>query len=241
MSNSLRIQSYETTQSALEATAQSIFEYLSDTVSTSQDLILLLAGGSTSKVYTLLASKLRQNPLDLRHLALAMGDERWPIKNNTSEVMKTEVVDVCLQLGASWYELPSSQTLSATAQDFNVWLTDKLRSSLLLVTLGIGADGHTLGVNVEEDQRLFENVFLSEQLVVGYHSHSPTAQFPAFPDRITLTLSGLQAASQILGFVAGSDKVTVLNSLQQTDKPLHLQPAQILKTLPACLFTDQLI
>ena len=106
----------------------------------------------------------------------------------------------------------------------------------LVCTVGIGADGHTMGIMpFLDEEKYFTALFNSpETLAVGYKT-----SYGAFPERLTSTFSLISKASDVVVYAAGAEKKVILQKLFQRDEPVHEFPAQFLKTLPqATLFTD---
>lgn len=240
MLDSFQIQSYETPEIALLAASEALLFELRHVVNL--ETLLLLAGGSATKVYASLVSEINNLPDEsLAMLSIAVEDERWPVKNNTLEIKDTGFIQACQSKGAYFYELEGENQETA-ASNFEKWLKTCWQKTNLktVAVIGIGADGHTLSVNADpKHPEEFTALFESEAMVVSYHSKASTAAFPKFPDRITLTLSGLKHIDQALGLVAGSDKQKMLQTLLNESLPYCQQPAQALKQIPTGLFTDQ--
>lgn len=97
---------------------------------------------------------------------------------------------------------------------------------IIVGQFGIGADGHIAGILPGSPAATEQHAW-----VCGYHALNYT--------RITLTFPALYHLSAAYAFVYGEAKREALRRLE-TELPLHIQPAQILKAIPkAYLYTDQ--
>lgn len=105
----------------------------------------------------------------------------------------------------------------------------------IVVTVGMGPDGHTAGIVPFSDAVLFKKLFdTPETLAVGYKT-----DYGTFPERVTATFSLLKVASDVILYAAGEEKRKTIETCMQKEKPVNEFPAMFLKTLPqTTFFTD---
>lgn len=242
----LHIISLPSVESAIQTAAESMLAEIKKSVLADKKVLLLLAGGSATKVYAQAAKilALQDAPADYfkEKLSIAVEDERWPEKNNTSDAMASGFIQACQKLGASFIQVPDAENMHTAAEKYDALLAPFFDDATVnkILMIGMGGDGHILGVNADADADRFAELFEGQRRFVAYESQAKTAQFPNFPRRITLTLTGLKEIDSILGLVAGAEKVPVLRQLQQGDQlASHLVPAVVLREKNTSLFTDQ--
>ncbi len=238
----LTIHQFDSDKTAVIAAAQELVSSLIQNATKKKERLLLLAGGSAVKIYkqaTILLQKSAPEKCFAGTLSIALGDDRWPMLNNAEDVFHSGFIQTCTTLGADFYPLRTDTTAENAAKDFAAWVERKLvgdRAQLTMV-IGIGADGHTLGVNTSENEGEFSALFLGKAHAVSYTSTSQTAAFPQYPNRITASLSLLQRANNCLGVILGSDKKHVLTKLMsQPTLQLHEFPAAALHQTKTTLF-----
>lgn len=246
--NTLHIVSHTSLPETIEAAAEHLLSVIDTQLNQGKTVVFLLAGGSAAKVYVQAAQILKQKivsqqlaPHAYENLVIAVGDERWPEKNNTADALKSGLLDILTPRGASFLTLPDEATAPKVAEKYEEWLRDIWRQEnvFTLAMVGVGGDGHTLGVNGDEDQLRFSELFEKQPYFVGYTSNATTAAFPQFPTRVTLTLTGLEKVDQVIGLVAGEDKKAVIEELgSRNPRPAHLFPAGALLSKKGKLFTD---
>lgn len=235
----------DSSETAVEQAADELRAQLLASVQQAEPVLLLLAGGSATKLYTQLALSLPQTQMaanSFSKVCVAVGDERWPEINNTAAIEATGFIAVCQSLGASFLKLPTANDCLTAAQQYQSLLAPHLTdpNTRVIAVIGIGGDGHILSVNSDPQPARFATLFSSEFLVTGYTSAATTAQFPQYPQRITLTLRGLQYVDSVICLVTGDEKKSVLTSLQQqSDLPVNTLPALSLTTKNVKIFTDQ--
>jgi len=243
----LDVISLSTVEAAIDATASHLLVQLEKSVATKKPVLLLLAGGSAVKVYTKLARLItagNYHPAVFANLALAMEDERWPEKNNTAETQASGFIAACQKLGATFIEVPQAQDMHQAVTEYQRLLTRFLADpeAFVIAMVGVGGDGHILSVNVDADAQKFATLFQSPSFFTAYVSQATTAQFPQFPRRLTLTLTGLVRVDYIVGLVAGAEKKPILQQLKnETPAKVHQLPALALRSKSGQLFTDQQI
>lgn len=243
MSKTFCLTSLPSVDAAVEAASYSLYTKLV-TQTLSSPVLLLLAGGSAVKMYTRVAALLRQTAPRLKNLTIAVEDERWPEKNNTSDIRKSSLIEVSTQLGATFLEVPTADSLTEAATSYAQVVEPVLSkpTTYVIAVVGMGGDGHILSVNPDSDRSHFADLFTGDRVFTGYESTASTAQFPKFPRRITLTLKGLEQVDYVISLVCGAEKAPVLQALQHpANHQVHNLPALSLLPMQGELFTDQLI
>lgn len=153
---------------------------------------LVLAGGTTPMLaYELLDAR----PLDWGGVRLWYGDERCvPLDDPDSNHF--QVAARLRAPGASWHPMPGPEGPVRGAELYAAELDD---TPLELVLLGMGPDGHTASLFGDHP------VLDAPGRVTGIND-SPKPP----PERITLTLSAINAARQIVLMVTGAEKAAAL-------------------------------
>lgn len=124
--------------------------------------------------------------------------------------------------------LKTNQSFEQAAEYYDA-LTETAFAShdIIIIQLGIGDDGHILGILPDSPV-----IQAEETLVFGYQS------IPY--QRLTLTFKALRQATAVYGFAFGDNKRLALSDLKNKALPLSQQPAQILKELgEAYIYNDQ--
>lgn len=133
---------------------------------------------------------------------------------------------------------PYGGEVEEAGKRFDAFLKDwmvKCPEGKIVVTAGMGPDGHTVGIVPFSDAVSFEKLFLSPKtLAVGYKT-----DYGPFPARVTATFELLKKCSDVIFYAVGMDKKEAVQTLLNSEKPLCEFPALFLKTLPqAILYTD---
>lgn len=170
-------------------------------------ILFLTSGGSALE----LISK-QSAPSGLK-LTLGVLDERFssdPRVNNFSQLMQTQFYKSCIEQGYEIFDTRVSE--GETLQDLEEKMNKNIQSWLqanqngvVIITQGMGPDGHTAGVFPDKNIQRFKERFLSPaKLVVGYNAGSETT---SQPERVTVTLSFLQFfVSHSICFITGEQK-----------------------------------
>lgn len=221
----------------VSTTAQALSQALSPFLQQS-GCLLGLSGGSWAQVYQ---ATLPLLPKNLETLDLILADERFgPLHHaHSNAFLLQSCIDQFLSRGARFHPLLLTDQSLVAAQQRAIESYQPLLASLpLVLTVGIGEDGHTLS--------WFPRPSLTEYLVVYDHpdpvlaiTHQSSA---VCPDRLTLSPAAVAEAAAVIGFCQGPTKHSVVSALASTPPPLHRLPAVYLSTLccPSVVYTDSL-
>ncbi len=205
------MRSWQVYDSRLEV-AEMAAAAIADAVNNSSGVFTIaLSGGSTPEtVYELLAGKYAK-AIDWQRVRLVVGDERYvPLdhpSSNTRMINELLVAPLGGALG-EFMTIDMELDWDECADDYD----QRLQSvELDLVLLGMGADGHTAS--------LFPSHYRPDdtrRVVTGYAPVSPH-------QRISLSLSCINTAKQVMYLVTGGDKACmvcdVLTSEPRVDYP----------------------
>lgn len=198
-------------------------------------LLLLLSGGSALEMleYT--------NPSTLsKVLGVGVIDERWSpdvAANNGAKARETRFCQRAIQAGAIWLDsgFRAEESLEDMAKRMEYsWRTflDAHPTARIIITLGIGVDGHTAGILPP----LLDSAEFEEGLVRGY---SASASNNKYPQRVTATLSLLRRADRALIYAVGAAKEPAVRCSLDPATRLVDCPAAIIQQLPeVVLITD---
>lgn len=203
-------------------------------------VLLLVSGGSA------LAMLDSIDPAGLGPLVtLGVLDERYssdPQVNNFQQLMQTSLYANAKASGSNFIDTrvqegETQTSLSARFEDALLSWKKAHPTGQLIITQGIGPDGHTSGVlPFPENQEKFERLFLDrERWVTAYDAASKNP----YPLRVTTTLTFLQQVDKAIVFVCGEDKRTALAAVLATDGSLSQIPARIIHQMSqVVIFTD---
>jgi 6-phosphogluconolactonase/glucosamine-6-phosphate isomerase/deaminase len=226
-----------TSQKPAHNAAEKLGRLLHDTEPNS--VLLMLSGGSAFQLLEHLdPSK------SFAHVTISMLDERYSTEkaiNNFARLTETEFyvkartgaasfLDTRIQDGESFNE-------AEVRFDYAVksWIHDN-PGGKIIVTMGIGEDGHTAGIFPHENDEKFRFLFeQDEHFVVGYHASTST-----YPERMTVTDHFLREyADAAVIFATGEAKRTALQRVLAGEGNLYETPARIVREMKnAELFTD---
>lgn len=229
------------------AIANETAKVINDKLSKKQKVLWLLAGGSAQDYYQLMSDILDLR-LDFSGLTIVLGDERYDQNPNHQTATwpvfeKLELFVILQKKGAKFFDILSGASLEEETARFSSFLEKAVADeNFLLVSLGIGADGHTAGIIPLDDPQLFKSVYLNKGLAVG-HAHGG-----AHPNRVTISPELIMKAGRVLAYAVGKDKKPALETLKNLDQffpetewssQLHNYPALYLTVKNAEIFTDQ--
>ena len=196
---------------ALSLRAAAIFVSASrNSIATRKRFAAAISGGSTPRrLYTLLGSEAYRHQVDWQHVHLFWTDERCVPKEDEASNFRT-AFDTLLSKVAlpdnNIHRIKGEETPDKAARDYEEeirrFFGESERPGFDLIILGMGEDGHTASLfpgskSFEETVRLAIPVYLAEPR----------------KNRITLTLSVLNNADQILFLVTGPSKASVLSEI----------------------------
>jgi 6-phosphogluconolactonase/glucosamine-6-phosphate isomerase/deaminase len=203
--------------------------------------LLLLAGGSSLA----LLEGVKKEFLGA-HLTIGMSDERAgddPRANNFVQMTQTVFYRKAEERGCAFFDTKQGETAAQLGVRMDgalrAWRAENPRGAILL-TQGIGADGHTCGIMpFPEDEKKFAELFeTAGRFAVGYDA-SGKSEFAA---RATVTMTFLRGeVSESVAYAVGSSKKNALSRLMDSKRQaLHKVPAWILRDMKtATVFTDQ--
>lgn len=207
-----------------------------------KDILLLFSGGSAFA----LVDNIHPKILSKKH-TISVLDERYTFDegdSNFSILSRTSLFKQAVKNGAQTIDPRplKDEPLSACAQRFDLALKHwhiLHRDGVVLVTMGIGPDGHTSGIlPMPEDSNTFSKLFFDEKVcAVGYQA---TPDKNPHTDRITTTATYLQRHVEHATVVAtGLPKKGALLSVAENKKSVATMPAMILQKMKHVdLFTD---
>ena len=209
-----------------------------------RSVFLLLSAGSWVKIYASLASMLPV--MDMSRLTFGLVDERHVPKghadSNVQQVFQSKLIQKLIHNGAAF--IPTIQDNNADPTICAENIDSAYRHVLLLkpyvmLTLGLGTDGHTAGILPTSTKEIFSLRYSDKKLYVYYQSETGETQNP-HRKRFTITPSCIQNADEVIVFAAGVEKKLVLDHLFQKSDAIYTFPAGILRTISdkVTLFTD---
>lgn len=216
-------------------------EYLNSllTENKSSPILLMLSAGSALSILEYVGGQ-ALGP----NLTVAMIDERFsqdPAINNFAALQKTDFYKDALDYNVSFFgTLPrkddSVQSLTSRFEhNLRAWRREN-QFGKIFVTLGMGPDGHTLGVfPFPEDSNQFHKFFESENWAVGYN----VGEKNQYKERVTTTLTFLKMADAGLAFVCGSEREAKLDRVIKNQGEVFELPALAWHRIPNVkVFTD---
>ena len=236
--DSLTLAYYPSATAAVQSAQRYLAQRLSDI---RQPLLLLSSGGSALAI---LAPEMSR-AID-RRVTIGVLDERYsfdPASNNFSQLAATEFFQAAVQRQARFIDtrVKPGETLPALAARFGAALRawrERNPQGEIIITQGIGADGHTAGIMPwPEDPKQFNELFeLRDVLVRGY---SCVGKNP-FSERVTVTLPWLRSeVRSSVALVVGKEKTAALRKLMASIGTLAATPARIMREMKEVrLFTD---
>jgi 6-phosphogluconolactonase/glucosamine-6-phosphate isomerase/deaminase len=211
---------------------------------TNTPILFLTSGGSAQEI-------LEHLNVDLFNEGYTIGvlDERYsedPEVNNFSQLAGTEFFSQIKDKINIIDTTPSGRVQAEVAKDFETRLKKWRggnKNGRVLVTQGIGADGHTSGMApiglTNQDYTPEDDPYKTDRWVVDYYAG---AEFN-FPERITTTMSFLREQVDFsLCYATGVKKHEMLKKLFYKDIDITQMPAKVIFQMKCVeFFTDQLI
>jgi 6-phosphogluconolactonase len=194
--------------------------------------LLLLSGGSASRVYELVS------PANLPPtLVVGLVDERFGTpdheSSNLNGIKKSGIITALEAARVTFQPILHGQSRQQEVESYEQWLNKHYDRPWILI-LGIGPDGHTAGMLPDTDAARFHATF-SAGLVAGYDNTGP------YPSRITLTIPALQHATEVIVIAADKSKRPVIDRLASDQQIAENEmPAVVLRALPnVSIFVSQ--
>ncbi len=185
-------------------------------------VLLLLSGGSAFSILENIPAYV----LDSR-ITLGVLDERYDTDesiNNFIQLSKTAFFNRAVQSGCFYIDthVESGETLQNLGLRFNhilsKWREDN-PGGVVLITLGLGQDGHTAGLM----PGYVEEVSWSGVLAMGYEVDTLVNPYTK---RVTVTPRFLKTeVTGAIAYVAGASKCSVLNQLLSAEGEIEICPA----------------
>ena len=195
-----------------------------------RQVLLLLSGGSAFGVLSGIATDALP-----ANLMIGMLDDRWSsdlAANNFAQFTETEFYALAKTAGATFVdsrvdvELESLPTYAARLDTaLHTWRAAN-PTGRIVITQGIGPDGHTAGIMpYPEDPALFKTFFEERgRWVVGYDAGEKTR----YPLRATVSLPFLREEVDFsLVFVVGAEKKQTIENMLAETGALAATPARI--------------
>lgn len=191
-------------------------------------VLWMVSGGSN---ISLAVTAMEHIPDDLTdHLSVCLVDERYgEVGHADSNGQQLEAAGFDPKNARVRYVLAPSLSLQETAEQFSLALkTDADAADIVIAQLGMGPDGHVLGILPGSP------AVDSKNLVESYVADDY--------QRITPTVKGaLEIIDVAYVFAFGANKHAQLETLRDTDTPVSVQPAQLLKQLhEAYVYNDHI-
>jgi 6-phosphogluconolactonase len=209
----INIDRFETLEDAINHVIDSWRLMASHAIVKSGRFTVALSGGTSPiPLYTALSAK-KNLPWALTHVFLV--DERFvPMTNVNSNyrMIKETLVDRVPLNASQMHSIDMGQIADAAAMAYAQQLKTffKLKPNTFptfdLILLGLGEDGHTASLFTKKD--------CDEKKRLAIHTRSPKPPH----DRITLTLPVLNHAKNIIFFVSGENKKTIVNRVFEEKK-----------------------
>ena len=188
-----------------DALAKTVADQLAHKIDSDGQAILVVAGGSTPKLFL---NSLSRFPLNWKRVTVIPSDERWvkptdPRSNDRFIRENLAINRACDVTVVSLYV--DLKTPGQALVDLEQRLIDLAKSPFVCV-LGMGEDGHIASIFPGADNLLAALDHGSNQQVIDIQA--PGASEP----RISLTLAQIQRASEIHLLISGSSKLNTLES-----------------------------
>lgn len=204
--------------------AQFIASQLSYHLKLSEKVLWLVPGGSSIQIAVETAKILEGT--DLKYLTVTLTDERFgTVGHENSNWYQLQQAGFVLP-SATLIPVLEGQDRTKTTQAY----ADNLRAALAgndyrLGFFGIGADGHTAGI-LPGSPAVFANEYAASYDAGNF-------------ERITMTENAIKQLDEVIVYATGESKWPVLDSLQDENKHIPEQPAQLLKLVPKLtIFND---
>lgn len=205
-------------------------------------LLFMVSGGSAMKLLNYVQILEDQYP----NILLTVLDERYTFEDDESNffaLTQTGFYKQAVENDASTFDPrpKEGESLEACAKRFNAVLKEWMRENAdgqIIITQGMGADGHTAGIFPDGDKEAFDTRFVTTQnLAVGYEIAPKVNQYTK---RITVTIPFLKNhVDHPIIYVQGEGKRDALASALTEESEIHSVPAAVVREMKSVtLFTD---
>lgn len=216
---------YKDPGEVIEALANWITTYISQTLKNQERFTIALSGGETPKaLYKLLATDAYRNKIDWRKIHIFWGDERvvtFTDASNNAGMAFENLLDKVDIIAENIHIMKTDLQPDVAAIEYEDVLHEYFNNSpnsFDLVLLGMGKDGHTLSLFpssyiLNEQQHWVNAVFVEDQKM----------------HRITLMPLIVNRASSVVFLITGSEKSPVLQDILKGSENEY--PAQLIQPL----------
>jgi len=205
-------------------------------------ILLMLSGGSSLGMIKFLSSEQFGSAI-----TMTMLDERYDTDaSNFAELVRTDFYKALLLQKVRCVDprVRSGESLQAAAARFEkqimAWRQEHVDGAIV-VTQGIGADGHTAGVfPFPNDPETFTKQFEGNHLVVGYEVPVGT---DVYQKRITATLTFLRSHVDVsIVYAVGEEKRGALQKVLAGTGKFNVTPARIVRDMrDVTIITDLIV
>lgn len=226
--------------SSASQAAQRAGELLSQKLALPGPILLLLSGGSSLKIL----ESTQLNKIDKR-VTISVLDERLsadPAVNNFAQLARTDFLKQAIAQGAQVIDTRAQEgeTLDLLSARFEWALREwreKNPDGHIVITQGIGSDGHTAGIfpYPEDPDGFKKRLDNPDRWVIGYEAGAKNQ----YPQRVTVTLPFLRMVDLSILFACGEEKKDTLVKMLMLRGSLAEIPARIVQEMRQVdLFTD---
>ncbi len=205
-----------------------------------QPTLLLLSGGSAFSLTETIDGSALGN-----HMTIGVLDERYsadPAINNFSQLITTKLYTAGVATGCSFIDtrIQHNESQQELSVRFGTALKEWRKAypqGTILITQGIGPDGHTSGVlPFPENPVLFKTLFENSDSWTAAYDATGKNQYAL---RVTTTLSFLKEVTASIVFVCGTDKTEALKKALNPESVPEITPARIIQDMKhVSIFTD---
>jgi len=236
----MNIQKQNTAQQVAQAAGENISALLA--MYAGQKVHLLLSGGSAFSVL---------EHVDMENVSPQVSvysiDDRYDVSEgdqNYHALSQTSFAKNFVERGGKLCDMNIAE--ASSLEDARDAMQDSFQriadsEGVVIALLGIGSDGHTVGMMpYPEDKAFFDTHFVSpEVLVTAYNAREKNS----FPLRVTATGTFLQNhVDHAVVFAVGEGKRDALVAIHEQDSDMHVVPARIVHHMKdVTIYTDQSI
>lgn len=226
----------------IEETAKAAGEKISEICAANlgKKIYLLLSGGSAFKVLDYIDLKDTSSDVEI-----SVIDERYDVeKENQNQYLlsETEFSKGLLENGGSLkdMEINSVSSLEDAENNMQKYFKDISESDGVVITLlGIGGDGHTVGMMpYPEDKDFFDKHFSSPDIFATSYDAKDKNDFPF---RVTATGTFLkEIVDHAVVYATGENKIEALKNMLDKEDCIHEVPGRIIDQMKdVFIYTDQ--
>ncbi len=202
-------------------------------------LLLLLSGGSSLELLEYITDEALEGGI-----SIGMLDDRYSQDTNINSYLILNdgaFFERALNKGCTFMDSSVSEheSLELYAERYESYIKEWMLmypDGIIRATVGIGPDGHTSGIlPYPEDPHLFETLFNSEKLIVGYNVGDKSP----YKERMTSTCTLLKKCDQTLTYMSGEHKREALQRVVAEQGSLAETPGRIVRELKnETIYTD---